>query len=42
VRTPPECPLFNTVCHPDHPVGPCMVSIEGACFTYFKYEQNPY
>jgi hydrogenase expression/formation protein HypD len=42
VRTPPECPLFKTVCHPDHPVGPCMVSIEGACFTYFKYEQNPY
>jgi hydrogenase expression/formation protein HypD len=41
VRTPPECPLFKTVCHPDHPVGPCMVSIEGACFTYFKYEQNP-
>lgn len=42
VRTPPECPLFKTVCHPDHPVGPCMVSIEGACFTYFKYEQNQY
>jgi hydrogenase expression/formation protein HypD len=42
VRTPPECPLFKTVCHPDHPVGPCMVSIEGACFTYFKYEQNRY
>jgi hydrogenase expression/formation protein HypD len=42
VRTPPECLLFNTVCHPDHPVGPCMVSIEGACFTYFKYERNPY
>ena len=41
VRTPPECPLFRTVCDPDHPVGPCMVSIEGACFTYYKYEQNP-
>ncbi len=41
VRTPTECPLFKTVCHPDHPVGPCMVSIEGACFTYYKYEQNP-
>ena len=41
VRTPPECPLFNTVCHPDHPVGPCMVSIEGACFTYFKFQMNP-
>ncbi len=41
VKAPPECPLFKTVCHPDHPVGPCMVSVEGACFTYFKYEQNP-
>jgi hydrogenase expression/formation protein HypD len=40
VRTPPECPLFKRVCHPDHPVGPCMVSVEGACFTYFKYQQN--
>lgn len=41
VRIPPECPLFKTVCHPDHPVGPCMVSIEGACFTYFKFQHNP-
>jgi len=41
VRIPPECPLFRTMCRPDHPVGPCMVSIEGACFTYFKYEQSP-
>jgi hydrogenase expression/formation protein HypD len=40
VRTPTECPLFKTVCHPDHPVGPCMVSVEGACFTYFRYEQK--
>jgi len=41
VRTPSECPLFKRVCHPDHPVGPCMVSAEGACFTHYKYEQNP-
>jgi len=40
VRTPPECPLFRTVCHPEHPVGPCMVSIEGACFTYYKFHAN--
>jgi hydrogenase expression/formation protein HypD len=40
VRIPPECPLFRTVCNPDRPVGPCMVSVEGACYTYFKYEQN--
>ena len=40
IRTPQECPLFRTVCNPDHPVGPCMVSVEGACFTYFKYHQE--
>lgn len=40
IRIPSECPLFKTVCHPDHPVGPCMVSVEGSCFTYFKYQQN--
>jgi hydrogenase expression/formation protein HypD len=40
VKTPPECPLFKTVCHPEHPVGPCMVSIEGACFTYFRFQRN--
>ena len=37
VRTPPECPLFRSVCRPEQPAGPCMVSIEGACFTYYKY-----
>lgn len=40
VRTPPECPLFRISCNPDNPVGPCMVSIEGACFTHFKYLGN--
>lgn len=28
---PPECPFFGTHCTPDHPVGACMVSSEGAC-----------
>ncbi len=28
---PDECKLFNTVCTPRHPIGPCMVSDEGAC-----------
>ncbi len=34
---PVECPLFDTVCTPDNPVGPCMVSSEGSCHAYFKY-----
>ncbi len=36
--TPLECRLFKVVCHPENPVGPCMVSIEGTCFTYYKYQ----
>ena len=34
---PPECPLFGKACVPDSPVGPCMVSSEGACAAYYKY-----
>lgn len=34
---PPECPLFATACNPDHPIGPCMVSSEGACSAWYKY-----
>ncbi|MCD4650214.1 MAG: hydrogenase formation protein HypD [Candidatus Cloacimonetes bacterium] len=37
--TPPKCPLFNTVCTPANPIGPCMVSSEGSCAAYYKYEQ---
>jgi hydrogenase expression/formation protein HypD len=34
---PDDCPLFGTRCIPDSPVGPCMVSSEGACAAYYKY-----
>ncbi len=37
VKIPPECPLFNKVCTPDKPVGACMVSAEGSCAAYYKY-----
>ena len=37
VMTPKECPLFNTGCSPEHPVGPCMVSSEGSCAAFYKY-----
>lgn len=36
---PPECKLFSRVCTPEKPVGPCMVSSEGACAAYYKYER---
>jgi len=34
---PPQCKLFGSVCEPLTPVGPCMVSSEGACAAWFKY-----
>jgi hydrogenase expression/formation protein HypD len=37
--TPRQCPLFAKGCTPENPVGPCMVSSEGSCAAYFKYER---
>ncbi len=37
---PEECPLFGKACTPDHPVGPCMVSSEGACSIIYKYRRG--
>lgn len=37
VLEPPECGLFRRVCSPRAPVGPCMVSAEGACAAYYRY-----
>ncbi len=34
---PTECGLFGARCTPENPVGPCMVSSEGACSAYLKY-----
>ncbi|MBK7921770.1 MAG: hydrogenase formation protein HypD [Veillonella sp.] len=34
---PNECPLFGTSCTADHPVGACMVSVEGSCAAWYKY-----
>ena len=35
--SPEECPLFGKSCTPGKALGPCMVSIEGACNAYYKY-----
>ena len=35
--SPAECPLFGRRCTPEDPVGPCMVSSEGACAAAYKY-----
>ena len=34
---PCECPLFGKACTPEHPVGACMVSTEGACAASYHY-----
>lgn len=36
VASPLECPLFRRACTPQNPIGPCMVSREGTCSTYYK------
>lgn len=38
--SPPQCPLFGKKCNPESPYGPCMVSFEGACLAYYKYDRN--
>jgi len=37
--SPRQCPLFGSVCIPENPVGPCMVSGEGACAAAYKYSE---
>ena len=34
---PKDCKVFGKVCTPEHPVGACMVSNEGACSAYYQY-----
>lgn len=34
---PEKCGLFGRRCTPEDPVGPCMVSSEGACAAAYKY-----
>ena len=37
VKRPQDCNIFATVCTPEHPVGSCMVSSEGACAAHYTY-----
>lgn len=39
VLKPWQCKVFGTACTPEHPIGACMVSSEGACAAYYKYGQ---
>jgi len=35
--SPADCKLFGKACTPSDPVGPCMVSSEGACAAWYRY-----
>jgi hydrogenase expression/formation protein HypD len=37
VIKPWECKVFGTACTPEHAIGTCMVSSEGACAAYYNY-----
>jgi len=37
---PFACPLFGKGCTPEHPIGPCMVSSEGTCGAYYRYNRK--
>jgi hydrogenase expression/formation protein HypD len=36
---PKDCDLFGKVCLPENPMGSCMVSSEGTCAAYYRYDQ---
>lgn len=38
--SPKECESFGDICNPSFPIGPCMVSSEGTCSAYYKYERR--
>jgi len=40
VCKPNDCPAFGTECTPEHPLGATMVSAEGACAAYFRYQHG--
>ena len=40
VLKPAQCKLFGNECTPEHPIGALMVSSEGSCAAYYKYEHR--
>lgn len=37
LKKPVDCKFFGGRCNPENPLGPCMVSTEGTCCSYYKY-----
>ena len=42
IVSPKDCPLMGKACTPMNPVGACMVSNEGSCAAYYRYERRQY
>jgi hydrogenase expression/formation protein HypD len=40
VASPKDCKLFGKACTPSDPVGACMVSNEGACAAFYRFNQQ--
>lgn len=41
IAKPLDCPAFSKECTPAHPLGAPMVSSEGACAAYYRYNRMP-
>jgi hydrogenase expression/formation protein HypD len=41
IKVPYECKQFGVNCTPENPLGPCMISLEGACSAHYKYGRFP-
>ena len=39
LKSPTDCRAFGTACTPERPLGPCMVSSEGACAAEYRYSR---
>jgi hydrogenase expression/formation protein HypD len=40
IVSPKDCPLMGKLCTPTNPVGACMVSSEGSCAAYYRFERG--
>ncbi|OQX81463.1 MAG: hydrogenase formation protein HypD [Bacteroidetes bacterium 4484_276] len=40
LKTPKDCKLFAKACSPQNPIGACMVSSEGSCHAFYKYNRG--
>lgn len=40
LKNPKDCKLFGKACNPNDPAGACMVSHEGACNAYYRFNRE--